>query len=88
MQDPNTFDQNLLRVISAELYFLAGMQAAREMYTKGYFALGVVEKLAVDQAVEGMVASNFHRYTPQFFATPQPTPGPVGFAPPQSEKSG
>jgi hypothetical protein len=45
------FDTNLLRWISAELYFLLGMQAAREMFGKSYFSLGAGERIAVDNAV-------------------------------------
>jgi hypothetical protein len=36
-----TFDQNLMRMIAAELHFLGGMTAAREMFGKGYFLLGL-----------------------------------------------
>ena len=58
MADEN-FSDNLLRAIAAELHFLTGMTAAREMYSKSYFALGVSEKATVDQMVLGMVASNY-----------------------------
>ena len=57
------FETNLLRVIAAELHFLAGLQAAREMFGKPYFALGTGEKIAVDQAVSGMLVSNLQWLT-------------------------
>jgi deoxyxylulose-5-phosphate synthase len=47
------FSDNLLRAIAAELHFLNGMTAAREMFGKSYFSLGLSEKIAVDQAAVG-----------------------------------
>jgi hypothetical protein len=38
------FETNLMRLIAAELYFLAGMQAAREMYGKSFSLLGWASK--------------------------------------------
>ena len=38
------FNDNLLRMIAAELHFLSGMTAAREMFGKSYFFLGAGEK--------------------------------------------
>ena len=52
---PEDFGENLLKMIAAELYFLLGMQASREMYGRSYFSLGAGEKQAVDQAVLGAV---------------------------------
>jgi hypothetical protein len=71
------FETNVLRTIAAELYFLVGMTAAREMYGKSYFALGVIEKAAVDQAVLGGVASNYQAITPELLKaqTTKTTPG-------------
>jgi hypothetical protein len=62
----DSFDVNLLRWISAEIYFALSMQAAREMYGKSYFSLGVGEKAAVDQAVWGSVRGNYQATTPEF----------------------
>jgi hypothetical protein len=59
------FDTNLLKMIAAELYFSVGMTVAREMYGKSYFALGVLEKAAVDQAVFAGVGANFQNITPE-----------------------
>jgi hypothetical protein len=36
------FSDNLLRAIYAHLNFQSGMLAAREMFGKGYFSLGVL----------------------------------------------
>jgi hypothetical protein len=52
------FSDNLMRVIAAELHLLIGMTAAREMFGKSYFSLGLSEKTAVDQTVFGMIAAN------------------------------
>jgi hypothetical protein len=73
-----TFNQNLLRAIAAELHFLNGMTAAREMFGRSYFSLGVGEKTAVDQAVVGMVAANYQWLTPESLAA-QTTQQPMGF---------
>jgi hypothetical protein len=62
------FSDNLLRAIAAELHFLSGMTAAREMFGKSYFSLGIGEKGAVDQAVFGMVAANFQTLTAESLA--------------------
>ena len=72
------FSQNLLRVIVAELHFLGGLNAAREMYGKSYFALGVGEKVAVDQAVLNAVGGNYAVITREWLAGQQ-TQQPVGF---------
>ena len=72
------FELNLLKMVAAEIYFSLGMQAAREMYGKSYFSLGVAEKVAVDQMVHQSVTANFQALTPDFvmFQTVQK---PVGF---------
>jgi hypothetical protein len=78
------FETNLLKVIAAELYYLLGLQAAREMYGKSYFSLGVGEKAAVDQAVLGAVGGNYNSITPEFLKgqqAQQPSQ-PIGFQPP------
>jgi hypothetical protein len=71
------YAENLLRYCAANLQFQSAMQAAHQMYGKSYFALGVGEKLAVDQAVQSFLASNFQGMIPEYFAGKQ---GPaVGF---------
>jgi hypothetical protein len=75
------FNDNLLRMIGAELHLLAGMTAAREMFSKSYFSLGIGEKAAVDQAVFGMLAANYQSLTPEFLATQQ-TQQQMGFRAP------
>jgi hypothetical protein len=72
------FSDNLLRAIAAELHFLSGMTAAREMFGKSYFSLGIGEKGAVDQAVFGMVAANFQTLTAESLAA-QESRQPAGF---------
>ncbi len=72
------FDENLLKLIAAEVFFLVGMQTSREMYGKSYFSLGVGEKGAVDQAVLANVGGNYRSITPEFLKT-QSTPQAVGF---------
>jgi hypothetical protein len=58
------FNDNLLRMIAAELHALTGLTAAREMYGKSYFSLGFGEKAAVDQAVIGMVGGQLSGHNP------------------------
>jgi len=72
------FSDNLMRAIAAQLHLLNGMTAAREMFSKSYFALGIGEKAAVDQAVLGMLAANYQALTPEYLATQQ-AQQPVGF---------
>ena len=38
---------NVLKLVASELRLLNGMTAAREMYGKSYFSLGIGEKIAV-----------------------------------------
>jgi len=45
---------------------LVMMTAAREMFGKSYFALGVQEKTAVENAAIGLVNSGIQTLTPQF----------------------
>jgi hypothetical protein len=77
------FQLNILKLICAELYFLAGLNASREMYGKSYYALGVGEKAAVDQAVWSQISGNLATITPALFA--QPTPVPTTEAPPEKK---
>lgn len=73
-----TFSENLLRAAIAQLHLLNGMTAAREMYGKGYFALGVMEKATVDQTVINMIATNYQAITAEYLATPKASEA-VGF---------
>jgi hypothetical protein len=75
------FSDNLMRAVAAELHFLNGMTAAREMFGKSYFSLGVSEKIAVDQAVLGMVAANYQSLTAESLAA-QASPQQAGFGTP------
>jgi hypothetical protein len=72
------FTQNLLRATVAHLHLLNGMTAAREMFGKSYFSLGVVEKGTVDQTVFGMVAANYQSLTAESLVE-QKTQQPMGF---------
>lgn len=54
-----TYEQNLMRACAAYLQLQCQMTAAREMFSKSYFALGQPEKIAVDQAVLGLALANF-----------------------------
>jgi hypothetical protein len=77
------FSQNLLRLLCAENFFLASMNAAREMYGKSYFSLGVAEKQALDQIVLNSIGGNYQSLTPDWFGAP--TQGPKGFQPPDNQ---
>jgi hypothetical protein len=66
------FDENLMRMIAAELHVLSALNVAREMYGKGYFALGAGERAVVDQAVVTMVGANYQAITPQYLAAQTP----------------
>ena len=72
------FEVNLMRMIVAELYYLAGMQTAREMYAKSYFALGGAEKAIVDQTVVANIGGNYQLITPEALKA-QATQPAVGF---------
>ena len=75
------FELNLMRFVAAELFFSVSMQAAHEMYGKGYFSLGVAEKAIVDQAILLMVGGNYQTLTDQFLKD-QTSHGPIGFQAP------
>jgi hypothetical protein len=72
------FNDNLLRMLAAEIHFHSALLTAREMYGKSYFALGVGEKASVDQTVFGFVSNNYVTITPEFLAG-QTTQAPMGF---------
>jgi hypothetical protein len=73
-----TFSDNLLRAVVAQLHLLNGMTFAREMFSKSYFALGAAEKATVDQTMINMLAGNYQSRTPETLAS-QKTAEPVGF---------
>jgi len=82
----DTFEANLLKVTAASLSSLLSLTVAREMFGKGYFALGVQERAIVDDNTFRMTASHFQQLTPERLATHS---GPaVGFQPqpPASQK--
>ena len=66
------FDTNLLRMIAAELHLLSGLHVARDLFGKSYFALGTGEKIAVDQAVVGMLGANYQWITADMLKAPTP----------------
>jgi hypothetical protein len=72
------FNTNLMRMIAGQLHCLLAMTAAREMFGKSYFSLGLAEKGAVDQTVNGIAAGNFQAITPAFL-TGQQAQQTVGF---------
>ena len=81
-----TFDQNLMRAIAAELHVLTGLIVAREMFGKSYFSLGVSEKATVDQTLLGMVANNYQSLTAEQLATRE-APRAPGFLDRTEDKS-
>lgn len=77
------FDENLMRMIAAEMHFSNCLNTAREMFGKGYFALGSAEQAIVDQTVGTLVGANYQAITPQYLAS-QRVQQPVGFRAPTS----
>ena len=80
------FSDNLLRAIYAQLHFQSGLLAAREMYGKSYFSLGVTEKNALDQMVFGTIASTYQSITPERLASHK-SKQPIGFRVPSKSKT-
>ena len=76
------FSDNLLRMIAADLHFLATVTAAREMFGRSYFSLGASEKLAINQTILANLQGNYQAITPQFLAS-QTTKEPMGFVAPK-----
>lgn len=66
------FDQGLLKLLCAETYFSCQMTASREMYAKSYFALGAMEKQAVDQTVLASIGTILTQITPQWLGVADP----------------
>ena len=84
--DKEEFVTNIMRMMVAEAHFQSCLLAAREMFGRGYFSLGVAEKIAVDQAVIGFVGGNYQTLTPELLASQQ-AQEPVGFRAPTEERS-
>jgi hypothetical protein len=72
------FLTNVARMIAGTLYLSVSMQAAREMYGKSYFALGVVEQTSLHQLVFAQVSANYAAVTPENLAKKQ-AQQPAGF---------
>jgi len=85
MADEN-FSDNLLRAVAAELHMLNRVTVAREMFSKSYFSLGVVEKATVDQTVMSMVAGIYQSFTPEALAS-RKAQEPIGFRASEETKS-
>lgn len=69
---------NLLRMVAAETYFQNVLSTSREMFGRGYFALGAGEKAAVDQTVLAQVGVYYQAITPEFLEGQQ-AKLPMGF---------
>lgn len=82
MTKDEAYNHTLLKLLCAETYFVAQMSASREMFGKGYFSLGAVEKQSVDQAVLGSVGAILNLITPEWLGIA--TPGQPGFRPPDN----
>jgi hypothetical protein len=64
-EDKELFSNNLMRTIAAELHFLVTMTAAREMYGRCYFSLGVGDRQTIDETVLGTIAASYQVLTPE-----------------------
>jgi hypothetical protein len=72
-----------MRMIAADPHLLVSLTAAREMFARGYFLLGAVEKMADDQTVFGSFQSNYQAITSQLLES-QTTVLPMGFVAPKT----
>lgn len=80
MHDNREID--LMRLLIAEIWFGVSMKAARELYGRSYFSLGMIEKSALDQTVASLVATHYCALTASL--SPQPAISqsrPAGFHP-------
>jgi len=75
---PKRFAINLLRMIAAETHLQSTLAVARDMFGRNYFALGVGERTAVDQAVMGHLGSYYTAITPEYLEGQQ-AKIPMGF---------
>jgi hypothetical protein len=73
-------ESNLLRTVAAQLHLLASLATARELFGKSYFALGMSEQLAADQAAWNMVADNY-RFPMSEALAAKTQKEPIGFTP-------
>lgn len=69
-----TYAEDLLRAVAAQLQFQCQMMAAQQMFGKGLFALAQPERQAVEQAVLGGMITNFQNSHPDALATWHPRP--------------
>jgi hypothetical protein len=58
------FEVDLLHLLVAELWFAISMKAARELYGRSYFALGIGERMALDHVVASAVGATYSAITP------------------------
>jgi hypothetical protein len=47
------------------------MNAARDMFGKSYFALGITEKAALDHVIAVTIGANYSGISPEFLRLPQ-----------------
>ncbi len=73
----NSFDQNLLRMIAAQMYVLVSLQVSRDMFGKAYTALSETERAAVNKVSFDLVSGNYTPLTPDFLQAT--TQNPMGF---------
>lgn len=84
---PESFSDNLLRMIGAVLYQMLTHQTAREMFGKSYMSLGAAEKLSLEQTVFQMVASSYQAITPENLRSQQQHKPQAGFQSDPTEKA-
>src|SRR5437879_13480872 len=60
----HSFEGDLLRLLVAEIWFAISMKAARELFGRSYFALGMGERLALEQVVAATVGAMYSEITP------------------------
>jgi hypothetical protein len=73
-------DIDLMHLLIAEIWCGISMKAARELYGRSYFSLGMGEKFALDQMLASMVATNYCALTPRLTSPPPPRSA-AGFQP-------
>jgi hypothetical protein len=79
-QDNREID--LMRLLIAEIWFGISMKAARELYGRSYFSLGMIEKSALDQTVASLVATHYCALTTTLPQQPAASPSrQAGFQP-------
>lgn len=78
------FEDNLARVAGTCLFHVAHLLTAREMFGKGYYALGQGEKSTVDRTVFQTVASYYSQITPEMLKSQAAQAKQPGFQGPQN----